>query len=244
MSTNEAAVVYPGKDLEAMSFAVKYHRWMLDEFRPFIGKDIVEVGAGSGSFSEMLLDTSPERLSLVEPSEMFESLKLILAKEVDRTDIQCFNAIFCNAAAEIVSSGKPDTIIYVNVLEHIEDDVAELKLIMESLQPGGHALIFVPAMPSLMSDFDRAIGHFRRYRKTELERKAGDAGFEIVKSKYFDVAGIAPWLVKYRMLRSKTMSGGAVSAYDNLVVPFMRRVESIIAPPIGKNILLVARKKA
>jgi SAM-dependent methyltransferase len=244
MSTNEAEVVYPGKDLEAMSFAVKYHRWMLDEFRPFIGKDIVEVGAGSGSFSEMLLDISPDRLSLVEPSEMFENLRLILSKDVGRTAIGCFNAIFCNAASEIVSAGNPDTIIYVNVLEHIEDDIAELKLIVDSLQPAGHALIFVPAMPSLMSDFDRAIGHFRRYRKRELEQKVRNAGFDIVKSRYFDVAGITPWMIKYRMLGSKTMGGGAIAAYDNLVVPIMRRVESIVTPPIGKNILLVARKRA
>jgi hypothetical protein len=99
-------------------------------------------------------------------------------------------------------------------------------------------------MPSLMSDFDRAIGHFRRYRKRELEQKVRNAGFDIVKSRYFDVAGITPWMIKYRMLRSKTMGGGAIAAYDNLVVPIMRRVESIVTPPIGKNILLVARKRA
>ena len=74
MSADAEKIVYPGKDLEAMSFAVRYHRWMLDEFRPFIGSDIVEVGAGSGSFSEMLLETRPDRLSLVEPSELFAEL--------------------------------------------------------------------------------------------------------------------------------------------------------------------------
>src|ERR1044071_4382058 len=112
MSTNQPAVVYPGKDLEAMSFAVKYHRWMLDEFRPFIGRDIVEVGAGSGSFSEMLLAENPNRLSLVEPSEMFENLKLVPAKGGSDIDIQCFKAIFSAAAGEITRSKNPDTIIY------------------------------------------------------------------------------------------------------------------------------------
>jgi SAM-dependent methyltransferase len=243
MSTNESAVVYPGKDLEAMSFAVKYHRWMLDEFRPFIGRDIVEVGAGSGSFSEMLLDLAPKRLSLVEPSEMFANLKLVRAQGGNDTEINCYNAIFNAAAGEITSSKNPDTIIYINVLEHIEDDDAELALVRDSLEDGGHVLIFVPAMPMLMSEFDRSIGHFRRYRKGELDRKVKDAGFNIVKSKYFDFAGIAPWLVKYRMLGSTTMGGGAISAYDNLVVPIMRRVESAVTPPIGKNILLVAQKK-
>jgi len=242
MITDAKKIVYPGKDLEAMSFAVRYHRWMLDEFRPFIGRYIVEVGAGSGSFSEMLLETRPERLSLVEPSEMFVDLKSNVNGGDSQTRIDHHNTIFRLAAPAITSVMLPDTITYVNVLEHIEDDNAELHLVSDSLRTGGHALIFVPAMPSLRSKFDRSIGHFRRYRKRELENKVRNAGFEIVKSQYFDFAGIAPWFVKYRLMRSVTRGGGAVSAYDSLVVPIMSRVESIIRPPLGKNILLVGRK--
>jgi SAM-dependent methyltransferase len=242
MNPIQPTVVYPGKDLEAMSFAVRYHRWMLEEFRPYIGRDIVEVGAGTGSFSEMLLETGPERLSLVEPSEMFTALKNNFSKSKSATGLRFLNSIFRTAAAEITAEMRPDTIIYVNVLEHIENDAAELELIRDSLEGGGHALIFVPAMPSLMSDFDRSIGHFRRYKKRALEFMVRDAGFQIMKSKYFDLAGIIPWLVKYRLLRSQTMGGGMVSAYDKVVVPVMRYTESLIRPPIGKNILLVGRK--
>lgn len=242
MSPEAEKIVYPGKDLEAMSFAVKYHRWMLDEFRTYIGRDIVEVGAGSGSFSEMLLETRPERLSLVEPSEMFGNLKANVTGDNSQTRIDHHNTIFRFAAPAITATARPDTITYVNVLEHIEDDDAELALVRNSLSGGGHVLIFVPAMPALLSEFDRSIGHFRRYRKTELEQKVRNAGFEVMKSRYFDLAGIGPWFVKYRLMRSLTMSGGAVSAYDNLVVPVMRRIEAMIKPPLGKNILLVGRK--
>jgi hypothetical protein len=97
-------------------------------------------------------------------------------------------------------------------------------------------------MRALFSKFDVDLGHFRRYRKRELEKKVRDEGFTILRSKYFDVAGVAPWFVKYRILRSRSLGGGAVSMYDNLVVPIMRRVESIVTPPFGKNILLVAEK--
>lgn len=239
---SETAVIYPGKDLEAMSFAVKYHRWLLDELRPYFGKNIVEVGAGKGSFSEMLLDTEPDSLSLVEPSEMFFDLERNISSGMNGTRVGFYHSIFERARSEIISQAKPDTIIYVNVLEHIEDDARELDLIHESLADGGRCLIFVPAMRALFSDFDRDLGHFRRYRKAELETKVRDAGFRILKSKFFDLAGVAPWFVKYRILRSRTLGGGAVSLYDNLVVPIMRRVESVIAPPIGKNILLVAEK--
>jgi SAM-dependent methyltransferase len=239
---SEAAIIYPGKDLEAMSFAVKYHRWLLDEFRPFVGKNIVEVGAGKGSFSEMLLDTGPERLCLVEPSEMFDELRMNIAASRNGTQVSFFHSIFESAKPEITSTDRPDTIIYVNVLEHIEDDERELGLIRESLVEGGRCLIFVPAMRALFSEFDRDLGHFRRYRKGELEIKVREAGFKVLCSKYFDLAGVAPWFVKYRILRSRSLGGGAVSLYDNLVVPIMRHVESAISPPIGKNILLVAEK--
>jgi len=242
MTADAEKIVYPGKDLEAMSFAVRYHRWMLDEFRPFIGSDIVEVGAGSGSFSEMLLETRPDRLSLVEPSELFAELTSNVPSGNSPSRIEHHNAIFRSAAPAITAQRQPDTITYVNVLEHIEDDAGELELVRESLDIAGHVLIFVPAMPTLMSEFDRSIGHFRRYRKGELEKKVRKAGFKIVKSRYFDLAGIAPWFVKYRVMRSLTMGEGAVSAYDNLVVPIMKRVESIIHPPLGKNILLVGHK--
>jgi SAM-dependent methyltransferase len=239
---SDAAVIYPGKDLEAMSFAVRYHRWLLDELRPFIGKNIVEVGAGKGSFSEMLLDTNPDFLSLVEPSEMFLDLERNIESNANGTQVKFFHSIFETAKEEIASGAKPDTIIYVNVLEHIDNDERELGLIRESLKAGGRCLIFVPAMRALFSKFDRDLGHFRRYRKGELEKKVRDAGFKILRSKYFDLAGVAPWFVKYRILRSRSLGGGAVSMYDNLVVPIMRRVESIVTPPFGKNILLVAEK--
>jgi SAM-dependent methyltransferase len=234
----EKGIVYPGKDLEAMSFAVKYHRWLLDEFRPFIGKRVVEVGAGTGSFSEMLLETAPDVLSLVEPSEMYDEL----IRNVTGVGVRYYHSIFEKVAADIASEGAPDTIIYVNVLEHIEDDVRELELIRDTLATGGRALIFVPAVPALFSEFDRSIGHFRRYAKRELEAKVRDAGFKILRSKNFDAAGVVPWFVKYRLLRSRSLDSRSVSLYDNFVVPLASRIEPKVRVPIGKNVLLVAEK--
>lgn len=233
-------VVYPGKDLEAMSFAVNYHKWILDEFRPFMGRRLVEVGAGTGSFSELLLDEKPENLAVVEPSEMFEHLVANLSVKKTSTEIEFHHAIFSEAADDL--KVEPDTIIYVNVLEHIEDDEGELKKVYETLPVGGHCLIFVPAFQSLYGAFDEKVGHFRRYTKGEVESRAASAGFSIVKSKYFDFAGIFPWWVKYKLLKSDSLGSGAVTAYDKFAVPVTRAFEQFVGAPAGKNVLTVLKK--
>jgi SAM-dependent methyltransferase len=237
------AVAYEGRDLEAMSFARNYHRWILQIFEPYLGTRLVEVGAGSGSFSEFLLERPFESLSLVEPSS---NMYRLLTRHLDslRSDprVKPFNAVFRQVADSIREEQKPDSIIYINVMEHIDDDEGELRAIRETLVRGGRVFIFVPALPWLYGSFDKLIQHQRRYTKSELEKKCEAAGFRVVKSHYFDFAGILPWWVKYRLLKSETMEARVVELYDRLFVPFIRAAESILTPPIGKNIILIAQK--
>jgi len=233
-------VVYAGKDLEAMSFAVNYHKWILEEFRPFLGKKLVEVGAGTGSFSEMLIEENPKNLALVEPSEMFRFLERNISQIETSADVNYYNSVFSETAHKF--SEKPDTIIYVNVLEHIEDDRGELDKVYETLETGGHCLIFVPALMSLYGAFDKKVGHFRRYTKNELEEKSKAAGFQVVRSKYFDFVGIFPWYIKYKLLKSDNLDSGAVTAYDKFAVPLTRKFERLINFPVGKNILTILKK--
>lgn len=239
---NADKVEYAGKDLEAMDFAVRYHNWILEVFRPYLGKRIVEVGAGTGSFSELLLETQPESLTLVEPSEMFERLELAMGSRNGVSRPRLHNNIFRNVAAEIKDEQRPDSIIYVNVLEHIDDDELELEVVHDTLARGGRLFIFVPANQFLFSNFDRNIGHYRRYGKKELHQKLDAAGFRLVKSRWFDLLGVLPWLIKYRFMRSTTMGSGAVQAYDRYIVPAIRPIENLINPPIGKNLIVVAEK--
>ena len=82
----------------------------------------------------------------------------------------------------------------------------------------------------------------RRYTKSELSRKCKRAGFRVLKAVYFDVAGVLPWWVKYRVLRSEKMEPAAVRIYDEFFVPVLRRVEALAPPPLGKNLLLVAER--
>lgn len=235
-------VEYAGKDLEAMDFAVAYHTWILDLIKPHLGKNIVEVGAGTGSFSRLLLETAPDRLSLVEPSAMFEALSADFRSTHGQTKIHLFHDLFSNVAENIRRDGPPDTILYVNVLEHIDDDVGELQIVHDTLSKGGKVILFVPALPLLFSRFDRQLGHFRRYKRAELKEKSEAVGFKTLILRWFDLPGVLPWFVKFRMLRSMKVEPGAVQLYDRLAVPFIRPIENLIPPPFGKNLLLVAQK--
>jgi 2-polyprenyl-3-methyl-5-hydroxy-6-metoxy-1,4-benzoquinol methylase len=180
-----AKMDYPGKDLEAMSFAENYHQWILEEFQPFIGKSVAEVGAGCGNFTKMLLKTALENLVAYEPS--LQIFPMLTASIEGESRVEAINEFFGAGSA-----GGFDSILYINVLEHIENDKAELAIMRDKLVPDGHVLIFVPALPALFSDFDKSIGHYRRYRKVQLADTLRESGFSIEKIKYFDCAGILP----------------------------------------------------
>jgi SAM-dependent methyltransferase len=226
---------YPGKELESMSFAVNYHKWIVNELEPFLGYSAVEVGAGRGDLSAILLETGLKKLFLFEPSSnMFPVLK---ARVEGRSRIKAINEFF---SPDLVTD-TIDSILYVNVLEHIEDDRAELLNAYRALPAGGCLLLFVPALPQLYSEVDRSMGHFRRYYKKELIERVKGAGFEVEKARYFDLAGIIPWYVNFVLLKN-SFSARSVTLYDRVVVPPMRLFEKLLVPPIGKNVLLVARK--
>jgi SAM-dependent methyltransferase len=229
--------IYVGKDLEAMSFAERYHQWVLDEFRQYLHGEVVEVGAGSGNFTSLLAEVEIERLVSFEPSaNMFQHL----LECVERYEhVEAINGFFNRESGDHQS--RYDAVTYINVLEHIEDDLAELQFVREALKPGGSVCIFVPALSWLYSDLDREVGHFRRYHKKNLVNLVKDAGFEVVRAKYFDMLGILPWYIVFVLMKQK-ISGSNVSLYDKYAVPAVRWLESIVTPPVGKNILLVAKK--
>jgi SAM-dependent methyltransferase len=227
-----------------MALATNYRRWIMEFFKPFLGKHILEVGAGAGSFSEMLLRERPQSLTILEPSDnLYPSLSRRLAT-LDQNGIAkvkqaTLSEAFGDDAPQIP---RPDTAVYINVLEHVEDDETELNTICSALLPGGRILIFVPAHQFLMSRMDREVGHFRRYSLKELQSKCASAGFRVTLARYFDVFGVLPWFVKYRLMKSTKLQPAEVRTYDRYIVPICRTLESFVTPPFGKNIILVAQR--
>jgi len=244
-SSSDGAFVYSGRELEAMDEASNYHRWILGIFAPYLGRHLVEVGAGLGSFSELILrHHACETLSLVEPSrDMYQQLEAWARLMPAKPLVETYQSGFPEAVPLMKAKHSLDSIIYVNVLEHIVDDALELNAIHHALSDNGRVFIFVPALSWLYGPFDQRVGHLRRYTKGELERKLARAGFRTIVSTYFDLVGIAPWWFKYRLLKSATMEPRGVRFYDRYIVPVARRLESTIHPPVGKNVIVVAEKR-
>jgi len=237
-------LTYEGCDLEAMSQAPNYYGWLIGIIKPYIGKAVVEVGAGSGSFSRQLLAMQPKRAVFIEPTKnMFKLLKQTVEQyKTKATEAKVYNAYLSDIATQL-RADQPDTFIYINVFEHIEDDLKELKTIKDLLPAGGHVIIFVPAHQALFSEFDASIGHFRRYSKRTVTQLAEDAGLEILQTRYMDMAGTLPWWFSFKVMKSKKLTPKLVGVYDMFCIPIIKTLETVVPAQFGKNVLLVARKK-
>ncbi len=237
--SNNRESEYKGTDLEAMENANNQNEWILNEFRPYLGKQVCEVGAGQGNLTSLLLSEKIDSLTSFEPSEnMFVRLEKTFPSASN------FNPVNQSLSEEPDQwKGAFDSITYINVLEHIEDDKKELRHAFGCLKENGYLLIFVPALSWLYSSFDREIGHYRRYHKNNLVSITQIAQFNIVQAKYVDMLGIVPWYIFLVLLR-QNLSPTGVSLYNKLITPLARKIESVVPPPLGKNLLLIAQKKS
>lgn len=178
-------------------------------------------------------------LDIVEPSEN-------LMPELDRefgaqTGTRIFHETLESFAARQPSQAY-DCAVMVNVLEHIEEDAEIAVEIFRLLRDGGHWLVFVPAMGFLFSDLDRRFGHFRRYSRAGLGTLARRAGFDVVGLRYFELLGVSPWWLINTVGGATEMNPRLTRIYDACGVPLTRAVEAVIPPPIGKNLVLIARR--
>jgi SAM-dependent methyltransferase len=237
---------YLSSDLEALAGLKNYYHWIFDEIRPFLGSRLAEVGAGIGTFSDILasghlrVSTTP-RLTVFEPAVNLHP-RLLANLQRDQPALLAQRRLIVNNDYFSLSPREFDTVIMINVLEHIEDDAGVVRTIFDSLSPGGSIILFVPALEWLWSDLDRAVGHYRRYEKPGLENLLQKEGFEVVKNTYLDLLGIAPWYLFYVLGRSRSVTPRAARLYDRWGVPLSKWLERFSSPIAGKSLLMVGRK--
>ena len=231
---------YAGEELETIALARNYYEWLSEQFRPFLCGTVLDLGAGIGTFSKRLLVASVTRLLCLEPAEnLVPLLRRAMAAYGDRI------AILPTPAEELADHLEPaslDTVVSVNVLEHIPQDAAVLCALRDLLKPGGHLCLFVPAMPGLWGSLDTAYGHVRRYTRRELSEKLQGAGFRIVSARYWNLLGAAGWLWMGRVRKRTALSPGMVRTFDRIGVPYLRRVEPWLRLPFGQSLLAVAER--
>jgi glycosyltransferase involved in cell wall biosynthesis len=222
--------------LQSIRRARRFNRWMLAQFRPYLGQRIWEAGCGIGNFTELLLDR--DRLVCVDYdpfyvemiNRRFGHLENVRALEMDLTQADALAPLRGEAL---------DTIISLNVLEHIEDDRGVMRRFYEALQPGGHAVVLVPAHPALYTACDRTLGHFRRYTRAELRAKMEEAGFQVVQIGEFNRLGTLGWWVSGRLGR-RDLSPAQIRIYE-LLLPIAKVMDRMHLGP-GLSVIAVGRK--
>lgn len=226
-------------ELELLAEMPNYYDWIMETFAPFVRGRVIEYGAGTGTISERLAPLA-ERLTLVElSSDLAATLRTRFS---DQAKVEVISSSLEDHCAGIGDS-TVDTVVIVNVLEHIEHDRTALAELLRMLRPGGHLLIFVPALQALMSKLDLMFGHYRRYDRSELADKVMESGGDTVICRYFDLLGTFPWFLLNKMMGATSFNPRFVQIHDRFVVPVSRAAERVVSPPFGKNVILVARKR-
>jgi glycosyltransferase involved in cell wall biosynthesis len=225
------------RELELLSSTPTSTSIILNHLDKHVGKNVLEIGAGLGHITNMLIERSRSVVAVEPDPHLFANL----SKNVVSSNASTFNSTLAEWINENGNNRKFDSILYVNVLEHIEDDIKELQTAAKVCAAGGKIVVFVPATPSLYGSMDGISAHFRRYRKAELIQVAQSAGLKVVDCHYFDPIGKFPYWLLYRILNRRTLGSSAVGLYDKVVIPMSASIPQWLVDRLGgKNLILVA----
>lgn len=229
------------EDEEGAADKPRYRRYQYDLIAPHCGHSVLEVGAGLGEFADQF--TGKERLVVTDVDP--DAVALLKARftaqvgsggETATVEVRQFDL-----GADARLDRPVHSAVAINVLEHFDDDAGVLALLARSVVPGGTIVLWVPGYPILFSDFDRRVGHFRRYTPASLRAVIRQAGLcaEVVRP--VNLLGGLAWWAAMRMGRARTPTAGAVGLYDRVLVPATRVVDRVLPIRFGQSILAVAR---
>ncbi|CAN5623904.1 MAG: class I SAM-dependent methyltransferase [Actinomycetota bacterium] len=216
-----------------------YRQWEFDLVAPYLGRSVLEVGSGMGYFSQRLAQASFDRLVLSDTEEYClqrlrdtyagsETVEVATVGLPGRIDI-----------------GEPvESVVAMNVLEHIEDDVQALRDLVAAVVPGGRIVLWVPAYMQLYGAFDRKVGHFRRYTPRTLRSVVERAGLRVLMVRPVNLLGGIAWFVQMRLRDAGHLEPRLVGLYDRVIVPLSRGLESVVRPPFGQSVLCAAQTPA
>jgi glycosyltransferase involved in cell wall biosynthesis len=222
--------------LQSMRRARGLNRWILNQFRPYIGARVLEAGCGIGNFTELLLDR--QRLLCVDNDPLYVEMLDWRLGHLENVRTLKFDLADAGAYAQVKDEAV-DTIVCLNVLEHIKADQDVLRAYHDLLQPGGHVIVLVPAHMWLYGPCDAAIGHERRYEQAELHTKMQAAGFEIVQMGEFNRLGVLGWWFN-KQLGRRDISPRQMRFFEWLL-PIAKAADALKLGP-GLSLIGIGRK--
>jgi glycosyltransferase involved in cell wall biosynthesis len=240
LKTSISGDIYVDKDkgiLDAFSSAPNFNRWMADTIKPYIGKYVLEIGAGIGNLSRILSVGRKRYVATDLDPEHLERLGNLLSMR-PRMETAVLDA--SRPADGLPFRGQMDTVVCLNVVEHIEDDLGALRSIHAALQEGGRAIILVPEGQSIFSSLDEELGHRRRYSEEQLRARMAEAGFTVEAMIRFNRISRPGWWLNGTILKRRTISRLQLKNFDRLVWLFRRIDEHLPWRPT--SIIAVGRK--
>ena len=213
--------------------------WLSDEIASYVGVRVLEVGCGLGNLTCHLLD----RELVVAVDLAADSVRHVSERFAKYANVQAYAYDVTDPSVLRLERFGFDTVISLNVLEHIEDDGLALRHMWQLLRPGGRLVLIVPSHSWLYGAMDSSIGHYRRYSKQDMERKLRAAGFCVESHRYMNGLGALGWFVNGRLLRQEVPPKDQLKLF-NLLVPVVQLIESMVPPPFGISLLSIARRPA
>jgi glycosyltransferase involved in cell wall biosynthesis len=228
-----------GMTLRRMAMLAPYNRWLHERFESFLGNRILEVGSGVGNQTRFFVNNR-ERVvaSDIEPHYVRE----LMGRFGDRANVRIASYRFPlkDADRAELTCECLDTIVCMNVLEHIEDDSTTLEDFAQVLSPGGRLILLVPSLKGLYGTLDQHLHHFRRYARDELSGKVAAAGFEIDTLRFLNRPAVPGWWLNSRVLRRRVMPKGQLRLFK-WIMPLLK-LEENHPPSFGLSLLVLARK--
>jgi SAM-dependent methyltransferase len=228
---------YLGTELEIFAQAKNWKNYVKFLLNKFVKGDVLEVGAGIGSNTILLHRCQYNSWFCLEPdNQLFQALE----KLIDSSNIP--NCLTHNGTIDSLGNHKLfDSILYIDVLEHIENDREEARKAYQHLKSNGNLIILVPAHQWLFTPFDKAIGHYRRYNKVTLEAILPE-DIEVVKMIYLDSVGLLASLANKMFLKQSQPTLKQIKLWDNLMVPLSKKLDPVLGHTLGKSLLLIGKK--
>jgi 2-polyprenyl-3-methyl-5-hydroxy-6-metoxy-1,4-benzoquinol methylase len=231
---------YPGEELELFAHAVNWKTYWHSKVREFIVGDVLEAGAGIGATTRVLCDGRQTSWTCLEPDPQLADT---LARNLNEAPLPITPRAVIGQISDLSADSRFDTILYIDVLEHIDDDRGEMNRAAALLKPGGTIVVLCPAHQWLYSPFDRSIGHFRRYNR-RLFRQLTPPGARLEKLLYLDSAGLIVSSANRVLLRQAKPTLQQVQLWDRVFVNVSRRLDSILGWRVGKSVLGVWRRRS